>query len=312
MPSLKAIRKRIGSVKNTQKITKAMKMVAAAKLRRAQDHIHAFRPYAQKLERVVADLSSHFQGAADEAASRPFDWIWQKRPLRRIGLVLLTSDRGLAGAFNSNLYRRLELFLVEHPDAVFSLDIVGRKGREYVQKRLREKERPDARHWNHVTVLSERPVASAVSVVQYAKELTQSAMDRLQQNSVDAVYVLYNQFLSAGQQKIQATSWLPMEDGLPLQAFQDSSFGDHDFVYEPSQFEVLEKLLPLYVQSEMQRMLLESIASELGSRMRAMDSASKNAKEMISQLTLQFNRARQAAITKELMEIIGGSEALKG
>ena len=142
MPSLKAIRKRIGSVKNTQKITKAMKMVAAAKLRRAQDQIHAFRPYAQRLEQVVLDVSSRLDAAsAEEQAQRklPLPWAWTRRPEQRIGIVLLSSDRGLAGAFNSNLYRRLELFLVENPDATFVLDIVGRKGREYVQKRLREK-----------------------------------------------------------------------------------------------------------------------------------------------------------------------------
>ena len=290
MPSLKAIRKRIGSVKNTQKITRAMKMVAAARLRRAQEAIVAARPYSDALERVAADLA-----AAVGSDGHP---LLTARPEKRAQYIVMTSDRGLAGSFNAALIRQVEKsYLPAQLGHIGTVDlhIVGRKGRDYFR-------RLDANIVNYI----EAPTGE--TALDFSRELAQSAVHDYIEEKTDAVYITYNQFKAPGSQEVV------IKKLLPVASFQEPGLGPvpYDFVYEPSEKDVLEHVLPLYVQNRLHRAALESIASELGSRMAAMDAATRNAGEMIAKLTLQYNRARQAAITKELLEIIAGAESLKG
>jgi F-type H+-transporting ATPase subunit gamma len=291
MPSLKAVRIRIASVKSTQKITRAMKLVAAAKLRRAQDAIIAARPYAEALGEAVAELAAR---ATD--SDHP---MLQKRPVKRIALVALTSDRGLAGGFNANVGRAAQAFIVEERQkgedaAEIKLHLVGRKGREFCRRRK-------------MNIGNEWPGVTGANALDRAREIALTVSQEFAEGRVDAVHLVYNQFKSAISQKVVVTPLLPVSPAeLPAEA------GATDFIYEPSKEELLSLLLPLYVESQIYRALLESIASEFGARMSAMENATKAASEMIERLTLQYNRARQASITKELMEIVGGAEALKG
>jgi F-type H+-transporting ATPase subunit gamma len=298
MPSLKAIRTRIASVKNTQKITKAMKLVAAARLRRAQDQILAARPYAKRLAEVMSDIATKM--SLDKETAPP---LMQERPIKVARLIVVSSDRGLAGGFNSNLSRRVERFVVDeqgkYPEV--ELAVVGRKAREHWRRR--------AGHgvYAHVRVVAEHPGAASETAQERAREIAEAAARDFADGKIDAVLIAYNEFKSAISQVVQVDKLVPVDaTDLPDNA---SRF---DFDYEPSKAEVLATLVPMYIEVEIYRVLLESIASEFGARMSAMDNATKNAKEMIGNLTLQFNRARQAAITKELMEIVGGAEALKG
>ena len=291
MPSLKAIRRRIQSVKNTQKITKAMKAIAAARLRKAQDAILALRPYSKRLAEVIAEVAA--RTAAERELPHP---LLEVREPRRVELVVLTSDRGLCGGFNANINRRADRFFLENKDKLedLSFAIVGRKGREYFRRRARP-----VKH-EYMGVFSE------VSV-ERAREIKTALVEDYRRSELDAVYLVYNEFKSAMSQKVVVERLLPIEPlELPAEA------GQIDYKYEPDRRELLNHLLPLYVEMQIYRAILESIASELGAKMTAMDNAMSNATEMISLLTLQFNRARQAAITKELMEIVGGAEALKG
>ncbi len=288
MPSLKSIRTRIASVKSTQKITRAMKLVSAAKLRRAQDAIIAARPYAKALGEAVAEIAAR----AGDGAHPLLD----KRPGRRVALVIMTSDRGLCGGFNTNICRGAQRFMVDSRASTdeISLEVVGKKGRDYFRRR-----KVPLRH----ELAGATGDTAAVRAKELALALTQSFID----GEVDAVHIVYNEFKSAIQQKVVVEPLMPVVPvALP------SGGSTIDFLYEPGKEELLVRLLPLYVESQIYRALLESIASEFGARMTAMDSATTNAKEMIGRLTLQYNRARQAAITKELMEIVGGAEALKG
>ncbi len=287
MPSLKAIRTRIGSVKNTQKITRAMKLVAAARLKRAQEAIVAARPYARALQTVLADVATR-AGMESHA-------LLAGRPEKRVELYVMTSDRGLAGAFNSQVNRATERYLYEHPEIEAGVAVVGRRGRDYLRRRK-------------VNLVVEYAGVTSATAAERADEASARAIHRYLANEVDAVFMIYNEFKSAITQKVQVEQLLPVK---PLVLPAHMSLGG-DYVYEPSQKDVLEHLVPLYVRVEIYRALLESIASEFGARMSAMDSATNNAKEMISRLTLDYNRARQAAITKELLEIISGAESLKG
>jgi F-type H+-transporting ATPase subunit gamma len=290
MPSLKAIRRRIVSVKNTQKITKAMKAVAAARLRKAQEAIIALRPYAQKLDEVIAEVAA--RRPPDE---EPHPLLAVREP-KRVALIVLTSDRGLAGGFNANINRAAERFIREHKAEYekIELNIVGRKGREYFKRRNYEV------HDEYMGVFGE------VSV-ERAREITTAEIEDYTQNDLDAVYLVYNEFKSAMSQRVVIEKLLPVQPAkLP------ESAGQVDYKFEPSRRELLDHLLPLNVETQIYRAILESIASEFGARMTAMDNATNNAVDMIGRLTLEFNRARQAAITKELMEIVGGAEALKG
>ncbi|HEY4395883.1 MAG TPA: ATP synthase F1 subunit gamma [Polyangia bacterium] len=299
MPSLKNIRTQIASKKSTQKITRAMKLVAASRLRRAQDAIVAARPYANALSEAIAEVALRAGGE-----SHP---LLERRSPERITLVLLTSDRGLAGGFNANIFRVAQKFINERkaatpPAREIVLEIVGKKGRDYYRRRRQ-------------TITRETHAPTAETASQIASELAHIVSHEFHEGRTDAVFLVYNEFKSAVQQRVVVEPLLPvigadLPSGGNTQAAPNA--GALDFAYEPSKEKLLDALLPLYLESQLYRALLESIASELGARMTAMDSATNNAKEMIGNLTLQYNRARQAAITKELMEIVSGAEALKG
>jgi F-type H+-transporting ATPase subunit gamma len=295
MPSLKNIRTQIASKKSTQKITRAMKLVAASRLRRAQDAIVAARPYANALGEAIAEVALRAG-----AESHP---LLDRRSPERITLVLLTSDRGLAGGFNANVFRVTQRFLNERKQATppareIVLEIVGKKGRDYYRRRRQ-------------TINRETPAPTAETASQIAREMAQIVSHEFRESRTDAVFLVYNEFKSAVQQRVVVEPLLPVSTDL-AGGEKAVAAGALDFLYEPSKHKLLDALLPLYLESQIYRGLLESIASELGARMTAMDSATNNAREMIANLTLQYNRARQAAITKELMEIVSGAEALKG
>ena len=288
MPSLKFIRTRIASVKSTQKITRAMKLVSAARLRRAQDAIVAARPYANALATAVAELVA--RAGAD---AHPLMFV---RPADRVAVIMLTSDRGLAGGLNANVFRALTRFQGEGKGGKeTSLFVVGRKGRDYYRRRK-------------ATIRQDWPSPTGDTAANLAKELARQAVDAFESGAVDAVYLAFNEFKSAIAQRTVVEQLIPVPAPPPT----PESAGSIDFVYEPSRGDVISTLIPLFIESQIYRALLESVASEFGARMTAMDSATTNARDMIGSLTLQYNRARQAAITKELMEIVGGAEALKG
>jgi len=284
MPSLKDLRKRIGSVRSTQQITKAMKMVAAARLRRSQAAAEHARPYAAKLTEMFTAVVA---GLSEEAHP-----LLARREERRIDLVVLTSDRGLCGAFNASLLRHAETFLRERQDREVQLMVVGRKGLDYYRRR-------------RVTPLLERTGVLATTVGETSRELAERVTARFAEDETDAVYLLYSRFQSAIAQIPTVVRLLPVdtpaEDTVPV-----------EYIFEPPRAELLARLLPRYVETRLLEALLESIASEFGARMTAMDNATRNASEMIDRLTLSMNRARQSAITTELMEIVSGAEALKG
>ena len=310
MASLRDIRKRIRSVKNTRQITKAMKMVAAAKLRKAQDAIIAARPYAQTLDQIISDLAAR---SADEEMAHP---LLTARPIRRAEVVVLTSDRGLAGGFNSNVIRRANRYLYENSGLEkIQMSTVGRKGFDFFRQRGQTIRKDFGGLYQRLSYLSAREVA---------QELTASFLN----NEVDAVYVVYNEFLSAISQKVVLSQILPLQtlggDLVPGAESKPAAPGMMgspatkavgptlvDFKYEPGRQEVLDKLVPQAVSIKLYRALLESVASEHGARMSAMENATSNATDMIASLSLHYNRTRQAVITKELMEIVSGAEALK-
>ena len=283
MASLKAIRKRIVSVRNTQQITKAMKMVAAAKLRRAQEAVVQARAYGEKLSEVVAGLAS-------ESSLREHPLVHERNAQGRVMLIVLTSDRGLCGGFNTNLIRQAEKF-VKTPERTAVLGLVGRKGYDFYKRRSVE--------------IVEHVSTAGVAPIELAREVVARAVARFLSDEVDAIYVLFSRFRSAISQVPTIERLLPIE----APAATDNP---REYLFEPSRDAVIEDLLPRYVEVKVFQAVLESIASEHGARMTAMESASKNASEMIESLTLEMNRARQATITKELMEIVGGAEALKG
>jgi F-type H+-transporting ATPase subunit gamma len=290
VPSLRDIRNRIGSVKSTRQITKAMKMVAAAKLRRAQDAILKTRPYAQLLDQTLARVAA--RAAADEVVAHP---LLAPRVQRTAEVVVITSDRGLAGGFNSNIARRTQRFHTEESERFerIQLATIGKKGRDFFRARKLEVRK------DFTGVHTDLRYEKAEAI---AKEYS----ERFLAGEVDAVFLAYNEFKSAISQKPVVVQLLPIE----TPAGADAASGI-DFKYEPSRERLLAELLPRHVAMQVWRALLESAASEHGARMSAMESATKNAEEMIAALTLQYNRARQAYVTKELMEIVSGAEALK-
>lgn len=290
MANLKAIRKRIGSVKNTQKITRAMKLVAGARLRKAQMAIEALRPYAVETMDVLSEVAAR---AGDDEAIHP---LLARREAKRVMLVVLTSDRGLAGAFNASICR--EAFrlwkTMEAEGKTVSLFVIGRKGNDYFKRRGANLDDgvPDQVFENLTWEMAE--------------EIGTSIISRYEGGDLDSCIFVYNEFKSAIQQEVI------VEPLLPITPSEKDEADMTDFIYEPGKRELLNNLIPMYVRVEVYRALLESVASEHGARMTAMDSATNNASDMLDRLTLEFNRARQAAITTELMEIIGGAEALKG
>jgi len=289
MASLKAIKRRITSVKNTRKITRAMKMVAAARLRRAQQRITDLRPYAIK----TAELLSSIAARVEEEGGHP---LLARREEKKVLLVIMTSDRGLAGAFNSSINKRgFSMWKqLEAEGKEVSFAIVGRKGGEFFKRRGANIEKVFQGVFENLTSAK-------------AGEVGRYIIDRFVAKDLDSAYIVFNRFKSAISQEVLAEQVLPVK--LPPVA-ENATMSD--FIYEPNKRALLDRLLPMYMETQSFRALLESVASEHGARMTAMDNATRNASDMIDALTLQYNRARQAAITKELMEIIGGAEALKG
>jgi F-type H+-transporting ATPase subunit gamma len=295
MATLRLIRGRIKVVRNSQKITKAMKLVAAAKLRRAQDAVLRARPYAQLLDELLASLAK----ARAEAELPPHPLMEVREP-KRVEVVLLTSDRGLCGGFNSNIVRRAQRFLVEEGPRFESVQFstIGRRGRDFAKKRGIQTRK------DYVGFFGKLRFAMA-------KEVADDLITEYQEKHLDAVYLLYNQFKSAISQQITLVQLLPIVPPPQAKPAGEKALVTPEHIYEPSRPRVLEHLLPRQLAVQMWRALLESEASEHGARMTAMDSATKNATEIIGRLSLEYNRARQAAITKELMEIVSGAEALK-
>jgi F-type H+-transporting ATPase subunit gamma len=291
VPSLRDIRNRITSTRSTRQITKAMKMVSAAKLRRAQDAILKTRPYAQLLDRALGRVAA--RAVADE--STPLHPLLAPREPRVAEVVVITSDRGLAGGFNSNIVRRTQRFLTETGDRFERIDLatIGRKAKDLLRARKLE-------------VRQDHPGIHQGLSYAKAEALAQGLVKRYLAGEVDAVFLCYNEFKSAISQVPVVFQLLPIQT--PPAAEAAAAI---DFKYEPSREALLADLLPRHVAMQVWRALLESAASEHGARMSAMESATKNAEEMIAALTLQYNRARQAYVTKELMEIVSGAEALK-
>lgn len=290
MANLQALRRKIGSVKNTQKITKAMKLVAASKLRRAQQRILAFRPYGQELRRVLANLSGRVNRSA-----HPF---LQKREVQTIQVTVISSDRGLCGAFNMNIFRKAIQVIeeCEKSGSKVIVGVVGRKGNEFFRRRHWPLRDPNVDVFERLTY-------------EHALEIGLGAMEAYESGIFDEAYVVYNEFKSVVQQQVVVEKTIPIE---PLKEFgvvEAPSTGG--YLYEPNQEELLRSLLPKHIQAQVYRILLESLAAEQAARMAAMDGATRNAGELIKQLNLKYNKGRQETITKELMDIVGGAEALK-
>ena len=293
MPSLKAIRTRITSVKNTRKITKAMQLVSTAKLKRAQGALIAARPYTQAITEVVAQLS-----AVAGTDSHP---LFEERPLQKAGIVVMTSDRGQAGAFNANVTKAVERYAANELSGAseVSLRIIGRKGNQYFSRR-------------RATITSFDGAPTGLTALESARETANRVIADFEAGKVDRVFVIYNEFKNAGSQSVKVKQILPVVPEATALVKKGDEPEDADYLYEPSKQQLLDRLVPLYVQIMLYRAALESITSFFAAQMTAMQNATKNAGDMISALTLQFNRARQASITKELAEIVGGAEALKG
>ena len=284
MPSLIDIRRRIRSVKNTQQITKAMKMVSAAKLRRAQDRVLSARPYSAMLRQMLSDVIAAVS-ATEEGAQSP---LLANRPEKRIQLLLLTSDRGLAGAFNSNLIKATQRFIEEHPGAQIEIEAMGRKGRDFFKRRT----------WpvtgEHIGVFNQPKYAEA-------HEIAQKIGRRIIDGEIDAVYLIYNEFKSILSQKLTINKILPI---VPARGEVV------DYLFDQSPKEILKALLPRYVDVQIYQGMVETAASEHAARMTAMDAASSNAADVIDKLTLNMNRVRQASITREIIEVVSGAAAL--
>jgi F-type H+-transporting ATPase subunit gamma len=285
MPSLIDLRRRIRSVKNTQQVTKAMKMVSAAKLRRAQDRTISARPYARMLHEVLGDVAAAVS-ADERLGSHP---LLARRPEDHVLLVLVTADRGLAGAFNSNLIKAAQQFLRERASAAVEFYALGRKGRDFFRRRKAE-------------IAAERVGISQNATFAGAAEIAAGIRERFEREETDAVYLLYNEFKSVMSQKLALHRVLPVE--VPAGA------GRADYIYEQPPDQLLGALLPRYVEMVIYQAMLESAAAEHAARMTAMEAATSNAGEMIEKLTLHMNRVRQASITKELIEVVSGAAAL--
>ncbi|MGH7888828.1 MAG: ATP synthase F1 subunit gamma [Candidatus Binatia bacterium] len=288
MATLKAIRKRIGSVRNTQQITKAMKMVSAAKLRRAQESAVQARPYAEKMTELLKNVSARVSSEAHALLTA--------RAEKKIQLVLFTSDRGLCGGYNSNLIRAAEVFIRQHSgDQEIELTLVGRKGAEYFRRRGAKIA------GRYIDILHQAPD-------ELAAEIARKLISRFISGEADAVYILYSRFRSALSQVPTLEKLLPVT---LVESSEAAAQQQTEYLYEPGVQQLLASLLPRITDVAVQRALLEATASEHGARMTAMESATGNAAKMIGSLTLQMNRARQASITRELLEIVGTAEALK-
>ncbi len=285
MATLRDIRRRIGSIRNTKQITRAMKVVAASRLRRAQERIFSARPYARQMMALLQSVAARLEQQQHPLLAR--------RPQRKVLLVLVTADRGLCGAFNANLIRAAQGYLEEHGRENVSLVAVGRKGRDFFRRR-------------QVEIVSEQVNIFRNLEFAHAETLARELIDLYTQESVDAVDFLYNEFKSVMSQNVKVERYLPIE---PIVAPEGECLVD--YIYEQPPAEILRTLLPRYVEVQVFRALLESQAAEYAARMTAMDSATNNADELMETLRLRLNRLRQAAITKEIIEVVSGAQALE-
>ncbi|HEX9458185.1 MAG TPA: ATP synthase F1 subunit gamma [Thermoanaerobaculia bacterium] len=284
MPSTIDIRRRIRSVKNTQQITKAMKMVAAAKLRRAQERMFAARPYAGGLRQVLASVATRV-----DISAHPL--LQTREPERNVVVVVVTADRGLCGAFNANVIRAAQNFIRENAFEGVELLTIGRKASDFFRRRT-------------IRIRRNVLVAQALSL-EVAREIADSLIKDFIDEKIDGVYVVYNEFKSLIAQHVRAERLLPIAREFEA----DPNRPAIDYLYEPGPEQILSDLLPKHVEFQLYRVLLESAAAEQGARMTAMEAATKNASDMINYLTLTYNRIRQAAITKEIIEIVSGASA---
>lgn len=289
---LKEVRNRIKSVQSTQQITKAMKMVSAAKLRRAQDAIIQMRPYAQKLQEMLSNIVSNSEGGGSMALAT-------ERPAEKVLLILITSDRGLAGAFNTNLIKLTKATIAEkyadqHKKGNVTVWGIGKKGYEHFTKA------------NYKTDASYRDIFLHLSF-ENVQKASQAAMKAFEAKEYDVVEIIYSQFRNAATQRFVVERFLPIPK-------VEKKAGDAkaDFIYDPSKEELIAELMPKILNTQLFKAVLDSNASEHGARMTAMDKASENANEMLRSLKISYNRARQAAITTELTEIVSGAAALQG
>ena len=295
MPNLLDIRRRLKSVKNTQQITKAMKMVSAAKLKRAQDRVVTARPFANKMTDVLSGLADR----TDEDFHHP---LLDARGDERYLLVLVTADKGLCGAFNTNLIKAAQAFINENPGKQVEIIAVGRKGRDFFRRR-------------ETTVSNEYIGLTGKGRVEFSEalEVARDVIKRFTEDEgIDKVFIIYNEFRSVMSQRVVTEQLLPVaREAEPTDTTTaGGAVSLVDYIYEQPAEEIFSRLLPRLVETQIFRALLESVASEHGARMTAMDSASKNARELIDSLTLNMNRVRQAAITNEIIEVVSGAAAL--
>ncbi len=288
MATIRQVRQRIRVAKNIQQITKAMKMVAAARLKRAQEHVQAARPYSQSLREIMTSVAS----AAGGEVQHP---LLENRETKTVAFFIVTSDRGLAGSYNSTMFRRAAELLKHYDKANVKLYIVGRKGIQFFSRR-------------GYNVAGQFSLGSVVTIAD-ARNIVAVLRSAFESGEVDEVTMLYTRFYTAITQKAVDVQLLPIQTPAAADA---SETQQEDFLFEPDAGRLLASLLPRYLEGQVFQALLESSASEHGSRMTAMSSATDNAGKMIQTLTLQMNRVRQANITREISEIVGGAEALKG
>lgn len=294
MASLREFRKKIKTVKSTQQITKAMKMVSAARLRRAQSRILASRPFAIRMNELLKDLAGRLSSDRGTASAAPHPLL-ETNQSKKVALLLVTSDKGLCGSFNTNLVRKAAEYIRDNPEKDIRFFVVGRKGRDFFKRSGYPISGEYVQIFNQLSYT-------------HAEIIGKDLIELYLKEKLSEVVVIYNEFKSVLQQK------LTLERLLPIRRPEDSQGAAEakvDFLYEPSRDQLLEALLPRYVKSQIYRVLLESFAAELGARMAAMDSATKNARDLIDMLTLKLNRQRQAVITREIAELVGGAESLK-
>ena len=287
MANLKEIRNRISSVGSTMQITSAMKMVSAAKLKKAQDAIVAMRPYAETLSALLQNLS----GALDGETNSPFT---AQRPVKKVLAVVITSNRGLAGAFNSNVVKEAKRVGEQFPQAQVDYFTLGKKGNDAFKK-------------SGNVIFNDNTIFDDLNFETNAA-LAEQLMEKFQSGAYDKIVLIYNKFKNAATQIVMNENFLPLEP----QAQDGESAGNTDFIFEPSQEEIVTELIPKSLKTQLFKALRDSVASEHGARMTAMHKATDNAKELKNSLTLEYNKARQASITNEILEIVGGAEALAG
>ncbi len=303
MANLKEVRERISSVKNTQQITKAMKMVSAAKLRRAQTAIQDMRPYSRKLSRMLANILSNLEGGGETTFG-------QERKVERACLVVVTSNRGLAGAFNTNIIKAALRAMngeLAGPLAAGTLDVlpIGKKGNDYFRRNYK----------GQVNILTDHVALFDDLSFDNTREVPKMIMDRFADGAYDKVIVAYSRFRNAAMQFAEVEQFLPVTQ-VETEEDDDTAGTAHhyraDYIFEPNKEELLKYLIPTILETQFQKYLLDTHASEHGARMTAMDKATDNAQELLRDLKISYNKARQEAITNEILEIVGGAAALEG